>query len=30
LMSGKPAARVDVIPEGDPALVALEQADDDL
>jgi CubicO group peptidase (beta-lactamase class C family) len=29
LMSGKPAARVDFIAEGDPALVALEQADDD-
>lgn len=28
LMSGKPSARLDFIAEGDPALVALEQIDD--
>ncbi len=30
LMSGKPAARIDLIPEGDPARAALEETDNDL
>jgi hypothetical protein len=30
LMSGKPAARIDLIPEDDPALAALDATDDDL
>jgi hypothetical protein len=29
LMSGKPAARIDLIPEDDPALAALDATDDD-
>jgi hypothetical protein len=30
LMSGKPAARIDLIPEDDPALATLDATDDDL
>ena len=30
LMSGKPAARIDLIPEDDPALAALDETDNDL